>query len=33
MVEYADCKLVILGFNSLNVLFDFEFIYWFWFYL
>ena len=27
MVEYADCKLVMLGSNSLNVLFGFEFIY------
>lgn len=26
MVECADCKLVSLGFNSLNVLFDLEFI-------
>lgn len=27
MVECADCKLVSLGFNSLNVLFDLEFLF------
>lgn len=30
MVECADCKLVSLGFNSLNVLFDLEFIFLSW---